>query len=219
MKEKRVKKAWPTQQAMQQVYALKLWGNNGSVFYSGEGSHVDEILQPYIKAVSSFLLNFQGKISVCDLGCGDFNVGEKLLKYTSNYIAIDIVPELIKYNKGRFVYDNLEFLTLDISDSKLPDADCVIIRQVLQHLSNAEIVKITKEIKKYMYVILTEHLPYGSFKANLDIISGQGIRLKKKSGVDISKAPFNFKFKSSKVLTEVELGNNKGLIRTVVYTN
>ena len=93
---KKVKKPWPTKKAMQQVYKQKLWGTNNSIFYSGEGSHNTKIVEPYIETITSFFTSFNEKLSVLDLGCGDFNIGKQLVNYTKNYYAIDIVEELIE---------------------------------------------------------------------------------------------------------------------------
>ena len=216
MKQK-YKKPWPTKAAMQQVYANKLWGNNESQFYSGEGSHNPELVKPYIDAVSGFLSSFKEPLVVCDLGCGDFNIGKQLVQHAKKYIAVDIVPDLIEYNKQTFKYDNLEFQCLDIAVDDLPFADCIILRQVLQHLSNHEIKQIVDKLSAYKYIILTEHLPQGDFVPNLDIISGQGIRLKKQSGVNLLAEPFNLKVKEEKQLLSVSLGDGKGEIVTSLY--
>ncbi|MDG1110691.1 MAG: class I SAM-dependent methyltransferase, partial [Polaribacter sp.] len=124
---------------MEQIYEMKLWGNNNSKFYSGEGSHHPKIIEPYITVVSAFLKSFKQPLVICDLGCGDFNVGKHFIRYVKKYIAIDIVSSLIDFNSKIYNNDNLEFHCLDISKDNLPQADCVIIRQVLQHLSNNEV--------------------------------------------------------------------------------
>lgn len=214
---KKSKKPWPTKKAMEQIYDKKLWGNNDAEFYSGFGSHNPELVEPYIKVAKEFLMSFEKPISVCDLGCGDFNIGSQLFKYTKNYIGIDIVENLINYNKVKYKADNLKFQCLDISKDDLPKADCVILRQVLQHISNAEVQKIIEKLLGYKYVILTEHIPKVDFIPNKDIISGQGIRLKKQSGLDLLKSPFNFKVKSQKQLLTFELGDGKGIIVTWFY--
>ena len=212
------KTPWPTKAAMQQVYKMNLWGSNASEFYSGEGSHNPELVNPYIEAIVSFLKTLNTPISVCDLGCGDFNIGSKLFKYTSKYFAIDIVPELIEHNKSNFKAKNLSFSSLDIAKDDLPPADCALIRQVLQHLSNAEVQNILNKLQTYKYVIITEHIPTFDFIPNLDIISGQGIRLKKQSGLDVLKAPFNFKVTSQEELLTINLKEGKGKIVTTKYT-
>ncbi|GAA3556325.1 class I SAM-dependent methyltransferase [Snuella lapsa] len=214
---KKVKKPWPTKDAMTQIYDIKLWGGNNFDFYSGEGSHNPEIISPYLEQVTLFLKSFDEPITVCDLGCGDFNIGKHLVPYTKQYIAVDIVEKLIDRNKERYTAPNLEFHCLDISKDKLPSADCIILRQVLQHLSNTEIQEIIKKIATYKYIILTEHIPINDFIPNKDIISGQGIRIKQNSGVNILEAPFNLKIKEEKTLDEMFLEDSKGRITTILY--
>lgn len=215
---KKIKKPWPTKKAMEQIYDLNLWGGNETEFYSGFGSHDPKLVDSYVKKVVSFLNSFDSLIRVLDLGCGDFNIGKQLYKFTEKYIAVDIVEELIVHNNEKFRANNLEFRCLDIAKDNLPKADCVIIRQVLQHLSNKEVQNILDKLSHYKYLILTEHLPHGDFEPNKDIISGQGIRIKKQSGLDILKSPFNFKVKNEKELLSVNLdNNNKGVVVTWFY--
>ena len=134
---------------MTQIYNLKLWGGNEFDFYSGSGSHKPEIAKPYLNALTDFLESNNGNLIVCDLGCGDFNIGKHLVKYVKKYYAIDIVENLIERNKKLYQEENLEFSCLDIAKDDLPDADCIILRQVLQHLSNIEIDNIVKKLKVY----------------------------------------------------------------------
>ena len=67
-------------------------------------------------------------------------------------------------------------------------------------------------------MILTEHLPDQEFTSNIDIISGQGIRLKKQSGVDVLAPPFNFKVKAAKQLVSLPAPGVKGRLVTTLYT-
>lgn len=212
-----MKKAWPTRDAMEQIYTMKLWGNNDSDFYSGIGSHHPEIVNPYIDVVSSYLETFESPPVICDLGCGDFNVGKNLVQYADKYIGVDIVEDLIEYNSRTFNHNNLDFQCLDIAADDLPVADIVILRQVLQHLSNDEIQAILSKLYNYRFLILTEHLPKGEFVPNKEIISGQGTRLKKQSGVNLLAPPFNFKVKGEKKLLTITSEDNKGVIETTLY--
>ena len=211
------KKPWPTKDAMEQVYAMKLWGDNNSDFYSGVGSHHPEIVKPYIAVLKSFFTSFKNPLMVCDLGCGDFNVGKELVQHTEKYVAVDIATDLIAHNKEKYKEANLEFHCLDIAVDELPAGDCALLRQVLQHLSNAEIQSIVSKLTDFKYVIITEHVPEGDFAPNKDIISGQGIRLKKQSGLNVLAPPFNFKVKEQKQLLAVILNDCKGVIVTTMY--
>lgn len=213
----KAKKPWPTKDVMNQVYDMKLWGGKTFDFYSGAGSHNPEIINPYLDALVRFLESFSTPLVVCDLGCGDFNIGSQFVKSAKRYIAIDIVESLIDRNKKLYKANNLEFQCLDISKDELPSGDCIILRQVLQHLSNEEIQRIVLKLYAYKYIVLTEHLPLGDFNSNKDIISGQGIRLKQNSGVNLLESPFNLKIKEKKILGEHILENNKGRIVTMLY--
>lgn len=215
---KTIKKPWPTKDAMEQVYEKKLWGDNKADFYSGVGSHRPEIVNPYIAVLTSFLTSFKNPLVVCDLGCGDFNVGKELVKHTKKYVAVDIVADLIAHNRKEFKAENLEFHCLNIAVDDLPSGDCAVLRQVLQHLSNAEVQSIVRKLTDFKYVILTEHIPEGEFVPNKEIISGQGIRLKKESGLDVLEPPFNFKVKEETQLLSVRLNDGKEVLVTTLYT-
>ena len=212
-----MKKPWPTKDAMEQVYEMNLWGNNGTDFYSGLGSHHPEMVTPYVDVVRSFLTSFEEPLIVCDLGCGDFNVGKELILHSKKYVGIDIVPGLIERNRSMFKHDNLEFICLDISKDDLPSGECALIRNVLQHLSNNEVQGILERLKSFKYAIITEHIPDGNFTANVDIISGQGIRLKKGSGVDVLAPPFNFQVKEEIRLLSTVVDDFEGVNTTTLY--
>lgn len=212
------KSPWPTKAVMHQIYEQHFWGGKDFDFYSGDGSHDSKITEPYLKSVINFFESQPKKLTICDLGCGDFNIGKHLVPFAKKYIAIDIVEALIERNKKQFELENLEFHCLDISKDALPEADCIILRQVLQHLSNKEILQILEKLENYKLVILTEHLPIGDFEPNKDKIANLGIRLKQNSGVDILKVPFNFKVKSWEVINEVFLDDNKSKIATTIFT-
>ena len=216
--ERSDKKRWATKDVMHQIYEQHLWGGNDFDFYSGDGSHNQAIIEPYIKAVTNFLKSINNTLVVCDLGCGDFNVGKRLVAFSKKYIGIDIVANLIARNKEKFTQDNLEFLKLDICKDELPKADCLLVRQVLQHLSNKEIQEFVSKLNSYKYILVTEHLPSKNFEPNVDMVTSMGNRLKFKSGVDISAPPFNFRFISKEVILSIPI-DKKSSIQTTLYRN
>ena len=191
-------------ETFQKIYENRLWGNSSQQFYSGPGSHDVKVVDPFVKDVLAFLKSLPNSPIVIDLGCGDLNVGSKLFEACQLYIACDVVPELIEYNKVKFVNKSIDFRCVDIVKDELPKGEVVIIRQVLQHLSNADIALVLPKLAAFKYLIITEHIPVGNFVPNLDKPSGLGIRmhngLKKDSGVVITEPPFNFKAASVQTL-------------------
>ena len=163
------------------IYNKNMWGNSNSKkkFYSGFGSSNSKIIDGFILNVNKFINNLNYEPIVLDIGCGDFTVGKKIFLNSKRYIACDVVTELIEYNKKKYKYSNLEFLDIDASDDiTLPEADIIILRQVLQHLSNQKIKLILNKIQNnYKYLIICEHLPLGNFIPNLDIKTGDLSRI------------------------------------------
>ena len=164
-----------------------------------------------------------------DLGCGDFNVGRQIRNATAQYIACDIVPDVIDYNRLLYSAENVDFQVLDMISEALPVGDVVFIRQVLQHLRNDQISRILTKLHQYRWAIITEHIPFKDpFMANRDYITGGELRMKINSGVEPTKAPFNLIHYNATVLCEliaetyditVPHGSveGRGRIRTTAY--
>ena len=209
-----------SQEIFSNIYEYSLWGRSSNLlqpFYSGEGSDDGEIVSKYVEAVTGFLKQFKTKPDVIDLGCGNFFVGSKIRPFCGSYTACDIVPELIEHNKIAYKDLDVNFKVLDISVDNLPKGDIMFVRQVLQHLSNEEIIKfISKIASSCNFLILTEHLPKNRFKANINKSTGSNIRLSMNSGVLITAPPFNFSAKEEFVLCEVQ--DSGGVIKTIIYS-
>lgn len=209
-----------TQEIFEKIYDEGHWGRNqsaGSKYFSGTGSHDPAIVDTYVNAVSAFLAGLPRKPDVLDIGCGDFNVGSKIRPSCDTYTAVDIASQVIAYNKTKYADLGVDFQAMNIVEDVPPKVDVIFIRQVLQHLSNAEIRKALRNISgKSDYLILTEHLPPGEFTPNIDKTTGRGIRIRHNSGVVITDAPFGFPVRDQTVLCEIpELG---GVVRTTAYT-
>jgi len=209
-------KGLSTEQIFSKIYKDSSWDKKSLNFNSGPGSHNENLVLPYVKFVNSFLIDKKLK-SIIDLGCGDFNVGKNIYRHVHKYYAFDIVPDLIKKNKKIFNDKKIIFECKNFIDDKLPKADGVIIRQVLQHLDNKSITKILDKIKHYKYVIITEHIPKDIFIPNINKSIGLTTRLEFNSGINVEIEPFNFNFLTKKeiILDDKELG---GVHKTVIYT-
>ena len=196
------------------IYKNQVWGNvPNSPFYSGGGSD-EEYAKPYVEAIVRYIRENKIK-SVVDLGCGDFRIGKEICEKTRvNYMGIDVVPELVEYNKKNFASDDVDFDQLNIVYDPLPKGELYLIRQVFQHLSNQDIRRVLKKLSSTQHLIITEHQPAGSYIANLDKVPGSGIRLEVNSGVFLDKSPFNKKIKK---LTEMPSDRNSIIATYIVY--
>lgn len=210
----------PTKEVFTKIYLEGAWGRSidpDQKYFSGSGTHNDEITDAYVLAVEKFLSSIAEKPDVVDLGCGDFTVGSRLRPWCRDYIACDIVEPLIAWNKEKYQALNVDFQVLDLSEDELPSADVVFLRQVLQHLSNDHIARALPQLaSKYKHMILTEHLPSsGKFTPNVDKPAGANVRGGLNSGVILTSPPFNLRVKQDIVLCEVPEGG--GVIRTNLY--
>ena len=205
------------------IYKFQKWNNNKIDFEkynSGPGSDNSNFALEYQKKISKFLQTLKTKPIIADVGCGDFEIGSKLVEFSSKYYAIDVFEDLINFNKKKFLNLKVDFLTLDITKDDLPYADVYILRTVLQHLSNKAISNFLLNMKnKCKFLIITEHLPDKriiDFTPNKDITSGPYIRLYKNSGVDLTKKPFNLKVNDKKTLFISESKNMEGILDTTL---
>jgi SAM-dependent methyltransferase len=183
----------PVKEVFTRIYRDNEWHGKAGEFDSGYGSQND-MAGPYCEAVREFMRS-RGVVSVADLGCGDFRVGAGLQMAGVKYIGADIVEELIAHNQARYGGENVSFQCLDIIADDLPDADMCLVRQVLQHLSNAQIVSALAKLKKYRYALITEHYPAPGVAVvpNLDKPHGSDTRTFDNSGVYLDQPPFNLR--------------------------
>ncbi len=174
-----------------EIYKNNTWGGEQGSFYSGAGS-ANPATALYIEKVIDFIQQRDIQ-SVLDIGCGDFKIMSKVLTGVKvKYTGADVVAELINYNSQTYRNETTFFIKLNCIEDALPMADLVIIRQVLQHLSNAHIQKILMKLSSFKYALITEHIPIADHvEFNLDKITGPHIRMRVNSGVFIDKPPFN----------------------------
>ncbi|MGA2939584.1 MAG: class I SAM-dependent methyltransferase [Syntrophobacteraceae bacterium] len=203
------------------IYRKNLWGGTSPELYSGLGSRLDEIVLPYIQSVIKTIK--QSGIDnpqIVDLGCGDFYVSRFLIEHCSKFIGTDVVKEIIESNRAKFSANNVEFMHLDITKDDLPDADICIVRQVLQHLTNKQIIMVISKLPKYKLIIITEHYPPDNplIKPNIDKTHGADIRLQYNSGVYLDQPPYNIPSDALTLLLEVKINPigtiDPGVIRT-----
>lgn len=125
------------------IYRQNRWGCPETV--SGPGSALD--------ACSSILERLPGWIgtlgirSVVDLGCGDFHWASKVDMGITDYDGYDIVEPLIEKNRALHGKPNIRFHHRNIMDMMIPQADLVVVKDVLIHLPNCLGVELLEKIK------------------------------------------------------------------------
>lgn len=174
------------------IYSTDVWKQPGQKefkFYSGRGSD-DEFTRQYVEVVSNFIR--QNHITtVFDIGCGDFRVGRQLVAANPHisYTGSDIVEPLIRHNAESFGAAGVRFLCLDAVSDPLPQAELVLIRQVLQHLSNKNISAILRKLGQYKWVLASDAIAPGSEpRSNEDMADGHVVR---ERGLFLEEEPFN----------------------------
>jgi SAM-dependent methyltransferase len=185
----------PLQEAFEEVYRRDMWKQGDS--RSGLGSE-GPLAARYIELVQNYAAKHELRTAV-DAGCGDFAVGRRLARNFERYMAFDISPLIIENNKRRYTdltRTNVTFDVVDMTSATFPCADLILIRQVLQHLTNAQIEQILKnlEVSNWRRVLITEEVrdPLNNQQPNVDLPSHTvRTRVSLGSGVFLDKEPFN----------------------------
>ena len=147
-------------------YNKNKWGDNES--FSGCGSTVEATIETR-KIVKKIIEDYKIK-SFLDIPCGDFN-WMKLIDFKEcKYYGSDIVKKIIENNK-KYESKNIKFFKSNITKDRIEKYDLIFCRDCLVHLSNKDISKSLKNIKKSnSRFLLTTIFPFN--KKNQWIASG-----------------------------------------------
>ncbi len=207
-------KTLSTQQIFSKIYDEDIWGKDDeNKFCSGPGSTTPNA-KKYIDFLEGFIL--EKKVNcLIDLGCGDYRIMKQVIDKNPDihFIGIDIVPQLISHNQDMFGSKRVEFVCLDAITDELPKGDLIIVRQVLQHLSNNQVKLILKKLGNYKYALISEHLPVDNIIPNIDKRAGSKNRLFFNSGVFLDKPPFSVNARKAFEFEDADYMDLKGKIR------
>ena len=181
------------EQVFSRIYSQGLWGKSAGTFHSGSGSTEAHAVE-YVRTIAAYVAEHSIR-SVVDLGCGDFTIGRKIADIAADYTGVDVVPDLIQHHTQRYATHNVRFAHRDIVADPLPQGDLCLIRQVLQHLSNDQILRILPKLARYEHVLVTEHYPGAGARLvpNKDKPQGHDTRIEDDSAVFLEHPPFNAK--------------------------
>ena len=161
------------------IYSTRAWGDGESA--SGPGStreRAASFLPDLVALVQSL-----GVRTLLDAPCGDFTWAEPLAAVVDRYVGIDVVPALIKANRRASPHHH--FLCRDMVHQRLPQADLILCRDALVHLSCVDIFSTLVNFRRTgaAYLLATTFL---GERSNEDIRTGDWRPL------NMQRPPFSF---------------------------
>jgi len=159
------------------IYNKSFWGGG-----SGAGSS-PQYARPYMQLLQAFLEN-NAIHSVVDIGCGDWQFSRFINWGSRSYLGIDVVGSVIETNRRNFARPNISFQHANsLEEGFNATGDLLLLKDVLQHLTNANVQKLLHLTSRFKFSLLTNEyaLP------NEDCENGDTRPL------DIRAEPFNLK--------------------------
>lgn len=136
---------------------------------SGPGASLDQTA--VIRRTLPEVLRRLGVRTLLDLPCGDFSWMSTVDLGDVRYIGGDFLPELIAENTRGHASPRREFRVLDLLASPLPEADLLLCRDCLVHLSFTDIARAVANLRASRITwLLTTTFP--DERSNVDIRTG-----------------------------------------------
>ncbi|UPK39466.1 hypothetical protein IVB18_20920 [Bradyrhizobium sp. 186] len=163
-----------------EIYRRNIWGYQETA--SGGGSTLHNT-----QRVRASLPDLVGDLKIrtlLDLPCGDFHWLSKIELPVAHYIGGDIVPELVECAAKQFGRPDRTFRRIDLCKDPLPEADLLLCRDCLVHLSEDMIFQAIENIlRSDIRYLLTTTYPDGRNRA---------IRAGDFFTIDLCAPPYNF---------------------------
>jgi SAM-dependent methyltransferase len=155
------------------IYGKNVWGGG-----SGGGSELRNVAL-YTAFLEHFIKSHDVR-SIVDLGCGDWRSSKYLHLDPCQYLGVDVVASVIAANQKTYGSDSVRFEVADAANFSVPDCDLLICKDVLQHLSNANISKVLSRVKRARWALITnDYHPANEESRNGDT-----------RPLDVTRAPF-----------------------------
>lgn len=165
---------------MQEIFS-RAYGSNEWTGGSGVGSR-PETTTSYRRLIEELIRTAQVR-SVLDLGCGDWQFSRLMDWRGADYLGIDVVPEVIAANQSAYARPRVRFVHADFRHAQLPSADLVLVKDVSQHWSNAQVTVFLPRLAKFRRALVTNTT--NGIRDNQDIPDGEWRPL------DLRLPPFN----------------------------
>jgi len=167
------------QEIFNQVYRSNRW-----IFGSGTGA-VTANNRPYLRFLQDLLDGHPEIRSVLDVGCGDWQIGSQIRWGERDYLGLDCSDYILDATRARHGGGRIRFAVGNAVLDPLPPADLLILKDVLEHLSHADIATLLEKARSYPFVLIQNDIGL-LVTANHDIATG-GYR-----AVDVRQPPFAF---------------------------
>jgi hypothetical protein len=167
-KRKRNLNARSAEDIFSEIYATNGWRSRESK--SGGGSTLAATAE--LRAELPQLLSDLDVGVLIDAPCGDFNWMRHVHLPVQQYIGGEIVPGLIDRLTREYATEHRRFMLLDVTKDPLPPADALFCRDLLLHLSFADIERMKRNfIRSDCTYLITSTYP--NIKVNFDILTGE----------------------------------------------
>ena len=167
------------------IYENAVWGvDSTGKGHSGMGSTL-AVTAKYRQFLEK-LIRDENITSIVDAGCGDWQFSSHIDWGGAKYLGIDASTAVIKRVHNLYASPNVSFQRGDVTEP-LPEADLLIIKDVLQHLPNRSIEKFIRsnlQPSRYRLAVITNDR-FEDRKYNRDILLGEFRPL------DLSREPFD----------------------------
>lgn len=133
------------------IYRNDLWRGG-----SGSGSR-EEMTRDYRAFLQKFLSDNR-IASVVDLGCGDWQFSRHMDWMGIDYTGVDVSSVVLEATRN-YSRDGVRFLHANAVTDALPAADLLIVKDVFQHWSNADILAFLPQLQNYRTALITNGFP------------------------------------------------------------
>ncbi|KAB2813858.1 class I SAM-dependent methyltransferase [Phaeocystidibacter luteus] len=157
-----------TVERFEKIYHSNDWNDDESV--SGPGSNMEQT-QEVIRIINSVIAEYAIE-RIVDIPCGDFGWMNQVNLAGATYVGGDIVKDLINRNISNYGHRrDLTFEFLDLLIDPIPEADLLLVRDCLVHLSHAQVKLALDNIRRsnVKYLLTTSFVEVDK---NTDIHTG-----------------------------------------------
>jgi SAM-dependent methyltransferase len=149
------------------IYRTNEWGEGCG---SGLGA-MPKWTGPYRRYVQYFI-KAQKVRSVVDVGCGDWQ-SSRLMNWSGiDYLGLDVVPFLVEKNIKEYGSPTIRFRVRESHTEPLPEADLLLVKDVMQHWSDKSIQEFLPLMRSCRYALITNEVATKGKTVHRDIKDG-----------------------------------------------